>query len=103
MVRFLVHYGIHFLVPIAIGLLLFKNNRVKVILILLAGIVIDIDDFLDTTIFDAERSSIGFDTVHSYYIALYVLLLIFKKTRLIGLALVIHIIADLADCELIGF
>ncbi|WP_350285257.1 DUF6122 family protein [uncultured Croceitalea sp.] len=102
MVRFFIHYGIHFLVPVAIGLLFFKDNCIKVTLILLAGIVIDLDHFLATPIFDPQRCSIGFHPLHSYYfIALYVLLVFFKKTRLIGLALVIHIIADLADCTLI--
>lgn len=101
MLRFLVHYGIHFLLPIAIGLIFFKRNRMAVILVLLAGIIIDIDHLLADPVFDPDRCSIGFHPLHSYgAMAVYVLLFIFKKTRLFGLALLIHILADSADCYL---
>jgi len=103
MLRFFLHYGIHFLVPIAIGLLFFpKEKRVQVILILLSGIFIDVDHLLANPIFDPNRCSIGFHPLHTYWaMAVYLLFLLFKRTRLIGLALVIHIIADLTDCYLI--
>ena len=101
MFRFFVHYGIHFLVPIAIGLLLFKEHRLKVILILLAGIVIDVDHLWANPIFDPERCSIGFHLFHSYWaIVVYFGLLFFKKTWIFGLALLIHIFADAMDCFL---
>lgn len=91
------HYGIHFLLPIAIGLIFFKRNRMAVILVLLAGIIIDIDHLLADPVFDPDRCSIGFHPLHSYgAMAVYVLLFIFKKTRLFGLALLIHILADSA-------
>ncbi|MEM9648523.1 MAG: DUF6122 family protein [Bacteroidota bacterium] len=99
MLRFLIHYGIHFLVPIAIGFLFFKENRIRVSLILLAGIFIDIDHLWAEPIFDANRCSIGFHPLHSYWaISVYILLAVFKQTRLIGIALLIHIIADISDC-----
>ena len=101
MFRFIVHYGIHFFVPIAIGLLFFKEHRTKVIFILLAGIVIDIDHLWADPIFDPERCSIGFHALHSYWaIAVYFGLLFFKKTWIFGLALLIHIVADVMDCFL---
>lgn len=103
MLRFFLHYGIHFLAPILIGLLFFKKNQLKVILILLAGILIDIDHLLANPVFDPERCSINFHPLHSYWaIAIYIGLFCFKKTRLLGLGLLIHIIADLIDCSLIG-
>ena len=99
MLRFLVHYGIHFLVPIAIGLFFFKDNRLKIVVILLAAILIDVDHLIAEPIFDPNRCSIGFHPLHSYLaIALYVALLLFKKTRIFGLALLIHILADTIDC-----
>ncbi|MBC6997906.1 DUF6122 family protein [Cytophaga sp. FL35] len=101
MLRFLVHYGIHFLVPVLVGFYFFKDNRLKAILILLAGIVIDVDHLLATPIFEANRCSIGFHPLHSYWaIGLYVVLFFFMKTRLVGLALLIHIVADISDCFL---
>lgn len=103
MLRFFIHYGMHFILPVAIGLLFFsKEKRLQVILILIAGIVIDADHFFANPIFDPNRCSIGFHPLHSYWaIAFYTLLLLFKKTRIFGLALAIHIIADLTDCYLI--
>jgi len=104
MLRHLIHYGIHFLVPIVIAVWFFKDNRIKVALILLAGIVIDIDHLWATPLFDPNRCSVGFHMLHSYWaIGLYVLLLFIKPTRIVGLALIIHIIADCVDCLLMRF
>ncbi|WP_276166208.1 DUF6122 family protein [Zobellia alginiliquefaciens] len=101
MLRFLVHYGIHFIVPIVIGWYFYKEYRAKAIVILLAGIVIDVDHLLATPIFAPDRCSVGFHPLHSYWaIAIYVGLLFFKKTRIYGLALIIHIVADITDCWL---
>ncbi|TMM53850.1 hypothetical protein FEE95_18310 [Maribacter algarum] len=102
MFRFFIHYGIHFIVPIAIGLLFFKENRETAIIILLAGILIDIDHLLASPIFDPNRCSIDFHPLHTYWaIGIYVALLFFKKTRIFGIALLIHILADLVDCYLL--
>jgi hypothetical protein len=104
MLRFSLHYGIHFVVPIIIGLFFFKKNRFQVILILLSAILIDVDHFLANPLFDPNRCSINFHPLHSYWaIAIYFGLLFFQKTRLFGIALLIHIIADLTDCYLIRF
>ncbi|MRH99100.1 hypothetical protein GH721_01025 [Kriegella sp. EG-1] len=102
MLRFILHYGIHFIVPIAIGLLFFKKElQLKIIAILLSGILIDIDHIFANPIFDPNRCSIGFHILHSYWaITAYIILLFFDKTRIIGLALIIHIIADITDCWL---
>jgi C4-dicarboxylate transporter len=87
------------LVPVAIGYFFFKGKRVQAILILLGGLVIDIDHFLASPVFDPHRCSIGFHPLHSYWaIALYTILLFVPKTRIIGLALMIHILADVTDC-----
>ena len=102
MLRFFLHYGIHFLLPVAIGLLFFKENRWKVVLILLAAILIDLDHLLATPVFDPNRCSIGFHPLHTYWaIIFYFMLLGWKKTRIIGLGLLIHILADAVDCALI--
>jgi len=72
-----------------------------VIAILLAGIIIDIDHVLADPLFDPNRCSINFHPLHTYWaIALYVVMLIPKKTRIFGLALIIHIVADTTDCLL---
>ncbi len=104
MTRFLIHYGIHFLVPVLIGFLFFKKEqRARAILIMLGCFLIDLDHLLASPVFDPTRCSINFHPLHSYWaIGVYILLFMFKRTRVIGLGLLIHIVADLADCALIS-
>ncbi|WP_336128483.1 DUF6122 family protein [Mesoflavibacter sp. CH_XMU1422-2] len=97
----IIHYGIHFLLPLIVALFLFKNQWKKAYVIMILGMLIDLDHLLATPIFAPNRCSINFHPLHSYYaIAIYILLLIPKKTRLIGLGLAIHILADSVDCLL---
>ena len=104
MYQSIIHYGIHFGLPLLVALVFFKSNWKKAFGIMLLGLLIDIDHLLATPIFSENRCSINFHPLHSYYaIAVYVLLLIPKKTRLIGLGLVIHIIADATDCWLMPY
>ncbi|WP_431161352.1 DUF6122 family protein [Flagellimonas beolgyonensis] len=101
MLRHLLHYGIHFLVPIVIAFYFFRNDWRKVALILLAGILIDLDHLFATPLFDPDRCSIGYHPLHTYWaIMAYALLPFFKPTRILGLALLLHIFADLLDCLL---
>lgn len=97
----IIHYGIHFILPLIVALFLFKNQWKKAYIIMILGMLIDLDHLLATPIFSPNRCSINFHPLHSYYaIAIYFILLIPKKTRLIGLGLVIHILADTVDCWL---
>ncbi|NNJ89239.1 MAG: hypothetical protein HKP53_07540 [Eudoraea sp.] len=101
MLRFVLHYGIHFILPIAVGFLFFKENRTKIILIMLAAILIDLDHLLATPIFDPDRCSLNFHLLHQYWaMALYVILLFIKPLRIIGIGLLIHMLADGIDCLL---
>jgi len=103
MLRFCIHYGIHFLVPIAIGFFFYKEHKFKAIIILLAAILIDFDHLLANPIFDPDRCSINFHPLHSYWaIAIYITFLFFKKIRIFGVALLIHILADITDCLFIN-
>ncbi|WGD35072.1 DUF6122 family protein [Olleya sp. YS] len=103
MYRPLIHYGIHFGLPLVIALLFFKKQWKKATLIMLLGIIIDVDHLLATPVFAPNRCSINFHPLHTYYaLAVYLVLLIPNKTRLIGLGLVIHIIADITDCYLMS-
>lgn len=95
----IVHYGIHFGGPLIVALLFYKKIWGKALGIMLLGMLIDLDHLLATPLFDPNRCSINFHPLHTYYaIGFYVLLLFPKKTRLIGLGLVIHIIADSVNC-----
>ena len=101
MLQSIAHYGIHFLGPLAIALIFFKDHWLKAYLIMLAGMLIDLDHLIAEPMFDANRCSINFHPLHSYYaIIIYIVLATIKPTRLIGLGLCIHILADSVDCLL---
>jgi len=75
----------------------------KAYLILIAGLVIDIDHLWASPIYDPTRCSIGFHPLHGVVpIGIYALLFAFPKTRIIGLGLLLHIVLDAIDCVLIA-
>jgi hypothetical protein len=97
------HYGIHFGLPLLVAILFFKSNWKKAYAIMILGMFIDLDHLLANPVFDPNRCSINFHPLHSYYAMIfYVILTFFKKTRWIGLGLVIHIIADVVDCAMMN-
>jgi hypothetical protein len=101
MLQPIIHYGSHLLLPLIVALIWFKLNWKIAFLIMVSGLWIDIDHLLATPIFDPNRCSINFHPLHSCFaVAIYIGLTIFKKTRLLGLGLVIHILADIFDCFL---
>ncbi|QIE60790.1 hypothetical protein G5B37_14865 [Rasiella rasia] len=98
-----IHYGLHFLVPVAFAYIFYQSNWKQVSLILLATMLVDLDHLFATPIFDPERCSIGFHYLHSYWaIGVYILLLFFKKTRIVAIGLVWHMITDAIDCYWMG-
>lgn len=101
MLQTAVHYGIHFIIPLLVALFFFKTKWKMAFLIMMLAFIIDLDHVLANPMYDANRCSINFHPLHSYYaIVIYVLMLIPKTTRLLGLGLCIHIAADYADCLL---
>jgi hypothetical protein len=99
MTHTIVHYGLHLIAPLGIALLFFPKVWLKAYIILLLTMIIDIDHLWATPVYHPCRCSIGFHFFHSYFaIAIYVLLLLFKQTRIIGVGLVFHVFTDLIDC-----
>lgn len=97
--RFGLHYGMHYLLPFIIAFLFFFKNFWKASILLLLANLIDLDHLLTTPIFDPFRCSIGFHPLHSYVaIVIYIVLLVFPKTRILAIGLVMHIIIDFLDC-----
>ena len=96
-----VHYGIHFIVPLAISFYFFKDKWLKVYAIFLLSMLVDLDHLLATPIFDTNRCSINFHPLHTYYaMIIYVGFLFLKKVRIVGIALLLHMLADSIDCYL---
>jgi hypothetical protein len=94
-----IHYGIHCLVPLIVALVFFKSRWQLAYVMMMGSFVIDLDHLLADPIFDLMRCSINFHPLHTNLaIVIYVVLTLFKKTRIFGLGLCIHIIADFTDC-----
>lgn len=101
MLQTFAHYGCHIFIPLIVALIWYKSNWKMAFLIMFAGMLIDLDHLLATPIFNPNRCSIGFHPLHSSFaILFYLFLLVPKKSRLVALGLVIHILSDLVDCAL---
>lgn len=97
--RFILHLVLHVMVPVSIAFLFYQGEFRKAALLMLAGILIDVDHVVADPIVNPDRCSVGYHFLHSYWlIPLYGLLAIFPKTRLVGLGLVIHIVLDGMEC-----
>ena len=95
----MLHIILHFVVPAIFAFLLYRDALIKSYLIMMATMIVDLDHLLAVPIYDPNRCSIGFHPLHSYIaIGFYVGMLLFPKTRLVGIGLVIHMVLDYIDC-----
>jgi len=95
------HYGLHFIAPFIISYFFFNNKWKAVYVIFLLSMLVDLDHLIANPIFDSNRCSINFHPLHSYIaMAIYAIGLCFKKTRILAIALILHMIADYLDCIL---
>ncbi len=100
MLQILVHYTLHLLVPGLIAYVFFRNEWKKAWLIMLATLLVDVDHLFASPLFDPNRCSINFHPLHTYWaMAVYVVLLFFKKTRIIAVGLLFHMLTDFIDCQ----
>ena len=95
-----IHYFLHFGFPFFIAYGFFRKDWMKVYLILLATMLVDLDHLLADPIFMANRCSIEFHPLHTYYaMIVYTALLFFRRPfNIIGIGLLFHMITDLIDC-----
>lgn len=100
MLQTLVHYTLHLLVPGLIAYIFFRKEWKKAWLIMLATMLVDLDHLVANPIFDPGRCSINFHPLHTYWaMAVYVVMLFFKKTRIIAVGLLFHMLTDYIDCQ----
>ncbi|OYQ42751.1 hypothetical protein CHU92_03845 [Flavobacterium cyanobacteriorum] len=93
------HYSLHFMAPGLLAWLFFRDKWKKAWLVMIATMLVDLDHLLATPIFEPGRCSIGFHPLHSYpAIAVYVLLLLFPKARIVATGLLFHMATDFQDC-----
>jgi hypothetical protein len=99
------HYGGHFVVPFALGWLLWRDKWLRAGLLVLAANLIDIDHLLADPIFDPNRCSIGFHPLHTLYAAAaYGVMLLVPKwwVRALGLGALWHLAVDWSDCRMMA-
>ena len=95
----MLHLALHFIVPLLIAFLFFKENWKLSYLIMIATMLVDLDHLLAGPIYDANRCSIGFHPLHQHwFIGIYLLMSFFSKTRIIAVGLIIHMALDALDC-----
>jgi hypothetical protein len=93
------HYSLHLFAPGLIAWIFFRDRWKRVWLILLLTMLVDLDHLLATPIFDPNRCSIGFHPLHTYpAMVVYAVMLIFPKTRIVGIGLLFHMLTDGIDC-----
>ena len=98
----ILHYFLHLVFPLFIAFVFFRKDWKKVYLILLATMLVDLDHLLADPIFQANRCSINFHPLHTYYaMAFYVVLLFLRRPfRVIGIGLFFHMLTDFIDCKM---
>lgn len=96
----LIHYFLHLVFPFFIAYVFFRKNWKTTYLILMATMLVDLDHLLANPIFQANRCSINFHVLHTYYAMLvYMILLFFRKPfNIIGIGLLFHMLTDFVDC-----
>jgi hypothetical protein len=100
----LIHYFQHFGAPLIIAFVFFRKDWKKVYLILLATMLVDLDHLLSNPIFMADRCSINFHPLHTYFaMGIYAAMLLMKKPlNIIGIGLLFHMLTDYIDCLMMG-
>ena len=100
MIQTVIHYFLHFGMPLIIAYTFFRDDYKRVYLILLATMLVDLDHLLATPVFLPDRCSINFHPLHTYYaMAVYAAMLFLPKPyRIIGLGLLLHMLTDSNDC-----
>lgn len=100
-IKTILHYFLHLVAPALIAFIFFRSDWKRVYLIFLASMLVDLDHLLANPIFDPKRCSINFHPLHHYMaMFIYVIGVIFKKSRVLALALLFHMLTDAIDCYL---
>lgn len=104
-VRTLLHYSLHFLVPILLGYIFWRKNWKLASILMISTMVIDADHLLATPIFAPDRCSIGFHPLHTIWAAIIYVALLFVpswKFKAIAVGCLFHLFTDSVDCYLGG-
>jgi hypothetical protein len=97
--RAIVHLLLHVAVPAAVAWSFYRDRFPRAWLLMLLGWAIDLDHLLADPVYAPDRCSIGFHPLHTApAVAVYGVLLVPRRTRLLGIGLLLHIALDAIDC-----
>lgn len=96
----MVHILLHFIVPAVVAVFFFRKRVAVAVLVMYATMLVDLDHLVAEPVYDPLRCSLGFHPFHQTWLfAVYALLALVPKSRLIGLGLCIHMVLDGIDCK----
>lgn len=99
--QFVLHYGGHFLAPIVLAILFWRDDWKPAALVMVAANLIDLDHLLADPVFDPQRCSVGFHLLHGWVGAAgYTVMLLIPRwwIRAFGLGALWHLAVDYGDC-----
>ncbi|NYZ62158.1 DUF6122 family protein [Luteimonas deserti] len=97
--RAILHLLLHAAVPALLAWCFWRKRFLHAWAWMLLGWAIDLDHLLADPIYAPGRCSIGFHPLHTApAIAVYGVLALPARTRLLGIGLVVHIALDAIDC-----
>ena len=96
----IIHYFLHIGFPLVIAMVFYRKRWKAAYLLLLSTMLVDLDHLLADPIFQANRCSIQYHPLHTYFaMAIYACLLFFKwPFRILGIGLLLHMLTDYLDC-----
>lgn len=96
----MLHLALHFIVPALVVGVFYRASWKLAYSVMMLTMFVDLDHLLANPIYDPNRCSIGFHPLHQLgAILVYLVLVLFPKTRLVGLGLSIHMALDSIDCQ----
>lgn len=99
--RPILHLVLHAAVPAVVALVWYRDRWLRSWLWMMAGWLIDLDHLLADPFYSPGRCSIGFHPLHTApAMLIYALLTVPRRTRPLGIGLLIHIGLDALDCVL---
>ena len=100
MTQIFIHYSLHFIFPLVVAFVFFSKDWKTVYLIMLLTMIVDLDHLLASPIYQANRCSINFHPLHTYYaMVVYIIMIFFRKPlNIIGIGLLLHMLTDWIDC-----
>ena len=97
--RAILHLLLHAAVPALLAWLFWRERFGRAWALLMLGWIIDVDHLLADPVYAPGRCSIGFHPLHTLpAIAVYAGLTAPRRTRLLGIGLLVHIALDAIDC-----